>query len=129
MMNPQTPPAIDHRPGVTRSIWRCGLGMLFLCIPLVPITGFDWLPMSVMGSAALGTIGVWMFGRPAASPKPERDSALMEIQKAVAGLEERLESVEVLNRFEERLARETASASRELEISREFEGMGISPRR
>ena len=115
MMNPQSPATIDHRPGVTRSIWRCSLGMLFLCIPLVPLTGFDWLPMGVIGGAALGTLGVWMFGKPAAPPKPEKDPVLLEMQKTVASLGERLENVEVLNRFEERLARESAGVSTERE--------------
>ena len=45
--------------------------------------------------------------RAARAPKPERDPAVLELQKAVANLTERLESVEVLNRFEERLARES----------------------
>ncbi len=119
MENFQISPAMDHRPGVTRSIWRCGLGMLFLCIPLVPLTGFDFLPMGVIGGAALGTLGVWMFGKPAAPPKPEKDPVLIEMQRTVASLGERLENVEVLNRFEERLAREAAGASAERERAME----------
>jgi len=119
------PPPPDHRPAVTRSIWRYAFGMLVLCIPLAPLADSPWLPYGVLGAAALGTLGVWMFGRPARLPKPERDPEVLELEKVVANLSERLESVEVLNRFEERLARESVErpegARRGMGPSRELE--------
>ncbi len=110
MFSPK-PPVLDHRPAVTRTIWRSALGMLFLAIPLVPLTHFSWLPVCVIGGAALGTWGVWMFGGREKPVKPAKDPAIVELEGKVAALSERLENVEILNRFEERLVMKTVGRS------------------
>jgi len=98
----KTPPK-DRRLVATFGIMGAALGMLALCIPLCMITDNDALPLWTIASSAVATLGVWFFGKPKAIDERQRKE-IKELQTTIVELKERLENVEVMNRFETKLA-------------------------
>ena len=92
----------DPRVVATRTICRWTIPILALCIPLVGILKEPILPFLVIGGASLAISSVWFFGRSkvVATHSKEIDA----LEQTVEDLKNRLEGVEVRNRFEEALA-------------------------
>jgi hypothetical protein len=91
----------DPRPKAIGRIWGAAVGMLAICIPLCAILESAWLPVFVIAGAAGVTLYIWASGdRSQAPPNDETELLRAKIKE----LEERLANVEVINRFEDRLA-------------------------
>lgn len=89
----------------TSTIMVTTLGSLSLCIPLCFITGLNTLPLWAIAGSALSTAAVWIFGKP---KDPEVEAVAKqrvgELEATVTELRERLENMEVIHRFEDKLA-------------------------
>ena len=101
---------IDPRVAATRSILKGSIVMFVICVPLVAILRSPILPFLVVGGSALAIAGVWFFGRSkiVASHAKEIDA----LERTVNELKERLDGVELRNRFEEVLAEKAISEGR-----------------
>jgi len=75
-----------------------------LCIPMVFVTKDATLPIWVAGASGVGILAVWLFGKPAPPKMEEQKKMITELQSTVEDLKERLENVEVMNRYESVLA-------------------------
>ena len=100
---------VDPRVLATRSISGSALGMLAICIPLVAILKSPVLPFVVIGGAAFAIAGVWFFGRSKVVATHSKEIASLEA--TVEELTERLESVEVMSRYEATLGEDAGELS------------------
>src|SRR5687767_5089139 len=81
-------------------VWGSALVMLAICIPLCYILKTVVLPLAVIIGAAAVTFYVWSSSEQSDSHASENEVLRAKIKE----LEERLANVEVINRFEDRLA-------------------------
>jgi hypothetical protein len=98
-------PPKDRRLLATFAILGTELGILTLCIPLCPITGIDSLPIWSIVASAIAISSVWFFGKPTEVDK-EQTKQIAELKATMLELKERVENVEVIDRFETKLAQE-----------------------
>ena len=97
--------ASDPRTKALAKTWEAGFGILALCIPLVIITKSPLIPIMAILGLAVVAMYVWRTG-----DKGDRSSEAAfqaeneELRAKLKELEERLANVEVINRFEDRLA-------------------------
>jgi len=95
------PKVKDRRLLATSTIMGSTLAVLGLCIPLCWITGLNELPLWAIAGSAISTAAVWLFGRP---KDPEVEAVpkkkLLALEETVGELRERLENLEVINRYE-----------------------------
>ncbi|MFT4548789.1 MAG: hypothetical protein ACI8XO_003363 [Verrucomicrobiales bacterium] len=99
----------DPRVIATKTICRGAVVMIALCIPMVVFLKDPLLPFLVIGGAALGISSVWFFGRSKVVVTHSKEIDVLE--KAVEAMQERLEGMEVRNRFEETLAEKELGAA------------------
>ena len=92
----------DPRVAATSVIAGTSVGMLAICIPLVAVMKNPIFPFVVVGGAALAIAGVWYFGRNQGAATQSKEIATLE--STIEDLKERLENVEVINRYEATLA-------------------------
>lgn len=105
MVDPKPLPK-DRRMVATIAIMGSALGMLALCVPLCLIVDMDSLPIWTIVSAAVATSSVWFFGKPKeVDEKQTKD--IKALQASLQEMKERLENVEVMNRYEATLAEKT----------------------
>ncbi len=78
------------------------MALLAVSIPLVAILKSAVLPFVVIGGAALAIAGVWFFGRSKVVATHSKEIAALEA--TIKDLGDRLENVEVMNRFEASLS-------------------------
>ena len=113
----QEPTHKDRRLPATVAIVFGTVFVMACCIPMVVFGTKDaTLPIWALGASALATAAVWLFGeppRPKAPKVPDYSEKIAELEKAIEDLEERLESVEVMNRFESAMAEKAFEAQAE----------------
>jgi len=91
----------DPRPTALGNIWGSAVAMLALCIPLGAIFRSSILPILIIAGAALVSLYIWQSG----SAEREADTSEADaLRSKIKELEDRLANVEVINRFEDRLA-------------------------
>jgi hypothetical protein len=108
-------PRRDPRIRALNSVWASAIAMLALCIPICIETGSLILPILVIVGTAVVSLYVWQGGG-AERKEDEADALRTKIQE----LEDRLANVEIINRFEDRLA--------EKRLRQESEQSGAPPR-
>jgi len=91
----------DSRPAALGNIWGSAIAMLVLCIPLAAVSRTANLPLIIIVGTAVVSLYIWWSG--SAERKAESSEA-DELRAKIKELEERLANVEVINRFEDRLA-------------------------
>ncbi len=101
MSQPSKSKPSDERAKAVGGVWRAAIAMLALSIPLCAILRSAMIPIAVIVGAALVTLYVWSNGGAGKDAEPSENEALRE---KIKELEERLANVEVINRFEDRLA-------------------------
>jgi uncharacterized protein (DUF58 family) len=94
-------PPKDHRAEALSNVWGWALLMLAVSIPLCTILKTALIPMIVIFAAVVVTFYVWNSGK---GDTVENEALRAKIKE----LEERLANVEVINRFEDRLAEKKA---------------------
>lgn len=100
----------DPRPKAVGQIWAAAVGMLAICIPLCAVLRSAILPFFVIAGAALATLYIWSASsRNQEPPEDEAESLRAKIKE----LEDRLANVEVINRFEDRLAEKQVRLAQE----------------
>ena len=102
---------VDPRVLATRSIGGTTIAALAMCIPMVAIMKSLVLPFAVIAGSAVAIGCVWFFGRSKVVATHSKEIEALE--ETVDDLKERLENVEVMNRYE------TVLAERSVEIMRE----------
>ena len=93
-------PPEDPRAQALSQVWRSAFVMLALCLPVSFVLRSPILPLAVILTAAAVAFYVWSKNEPSKSRDAENEALRAKIRE----LEERLANVEVINRFEERLA-------------------------
>lgn len=105
----------DPRVQATKEIGGYLVAALAISIPLVAILENPLVVAMVVAGAAVATAGVWFFGNTkAVETKSHR---IAELESTIEDLKERLENVEVINRYETSLA-ERALEEKECERPR-----------
>jgi hypothetical protein len=92
----------DPRVVATSAISGGMVAALAVCIPLVAILRSPMVVFVVIGGAALAIAGVWNSGK--SKGKVKKSTEIAALESTIEDLKERLENVEVMNRFEEALA-------------------------
>jgi hypothetical protein len=91
----------DSRIAALGGIWSGAIVMLALCIPLAAVSRSANLPLIVIVGTGLVSLYIWQSGSAA---RKEDTSEADALRDKIKELEERLANVEVINRFEDRLA-------------------------
>lgn len=104
----------DPRPRAVSQIWGAAIGMLALCIPLCFVIRTAALPVFVIAGASLVTLYIWTAGAKTQDASTDETEAL---RAKIKELEERLANVEVINRFEDRLAEKRLQQALESQAS------------
>ncbi|HEX8296274.1 MAG TPA: hypothetical protein VF593_08235 [Chthoniobacteraceae bacterium] len=91
----------DQRAKALANVWGFALVMLVVCVPLCAMFRTAVIPLTIIAGAAVVTLYIWSRG--------EKDSGVQDaenesLRTKIQELEERLANVEVINRFEDRLA-------------------------
>ena len=105
---------VDPRVVATRSICRSAIAIFAISVPLIIFVKLMWLPLAVLGGTALAVSGVWFFGRSKVVATHSKEIAALET--TIADLTERLENVEVINRFEASLLEEDDASRSERKL-------------
>ena len=98
-------PPKDRRLLATFGILGAGVAMMGLSIPICIVDGSLTVALCAIGATALSTGAVWLFGKPEEIDKTQ-SKKIAELESTLTELKERLENVEVINRFETKLAEE-----------------------
>lgn len=91
----------DSRANAVNNIWSAALGMLVLCIPLCAMVRSAAIPIAIIVGAAVVTFYIWNSGEKRGTDQHSENETL---KARIKELEDRLANVEVINRFEDRLA-------------------------
>lgn len=110
----------DQRAEALSNVWGWALLMLAVSIPLCTILKTALIPMIVVFAAVVVTFYVWNSGK----SDPEENEVL---RAKIKELEERLANVEVINRFEDRLAEKQARQKAEQETGAREAGTAVTP--
>ena len=110
-MRKKNPQIKDRRLLATSTIAGSTLGMLILCVPLCAITKDATLPVFAIAGSSLATAAVWLFGRPK-NPREASEKQVAALEATLLDLQQRLENVETINRYETTLAEEEARGDR-----------------
>lgn len=105
----------DPRVAATSQISGTTIAALAICIPLVAILKSPIVAFVVIGGAALAIASVWLTGR--SKTESLKSEEITKLEATIKDLQERLENVEVINRYETALAEraiETELAESEL---------------
>ena len=92
----------DPRVAATGAIAGATVGALAVCIPMVVVLKNPAVAFVVVGGAALAIAGVWFSGRSKIEAAKQKQIASLE--STIEELRERLDNVEVINRYEKTLA-------------------------
>ena len=92
----------DPRVEATSAIGGHLIAALAICIPLVVITKNPMIVLMVAGGAAVAISGIWYFGK--SKEVETKSQRIEELESTIEDLTERLENVEVMNHYEEKLA-------------------------
>ena len=92
----------DPRVAATGAISGATIGALAVCIPIVAITRSPMIAMLVVGGAAVAIAGIWISGR--SKEVAAKSEQIENLESTIKDLQERLENVEVINRYETTLA-------------------------
>ena len=99
----------DPRITATGIIASCGVGALAICGVFGRMIGGGFIvPAMVIGGGALGIAAVWKYGGRQSIGAPDT-KAILELETRVKELEERIETAETIERFEDRLAMKEAT--------------------
>ena len=110
----------DPRVAATSSI---GVGTIVALVALVVLFGITRSPsiaFVVIGGAALAIAGNWIFGR--SKTEAAKSTEIAKLEATIEDLKERLENVEVINRYE------TTLAERALEEEQASKPRSMGPR-
>ena len=99
----------DPRLAATGIIAGCSVGALAICgVFLRTSAAIMVLPPMIAIGTAVGIAAVWKFGGRQSLGAPSQ-KAMIELEARVKELEERIETAETLERFEDRLASKEAA--------------------
>lgn len=91
----------DPRTAALNNVWGSALAMLALCIPLCAVLRSAMIPILVVAGTAIVSLYIWWSG---AAEREADTSEADALRDKIKELEDRLANVEVINRFEDRLA-------------------------
>ena len=98
----------DPRVEATSEIGSYLIAGLAICIPLVAILKSPLIVVVVVGGAALAIAGIWRSGN--SKEVESKSKRIADLESTIEDLKERLENVEVINRYETTLAERALEA-------------------